>query len=37
MTWRYLMLIFILGEALVGIVLLWYRQRTGRRAAIDRA
>jgi hypothetical protein len=30
-TWRYLVLIFILGEALVGIVLLWYGQRTARR------
>jgi hypothetical protein len=25
-TWRYLILIFALGEALVGIVLLRYRQ-----------
>jgi hypothetical protein len=31
MNWRYLMLILILGEALVGIVLLWYGQRIGRR------
>ena len=32
MNWRYLMLILILGEALVGIVLLWYGQRiAGRR------
>jgi len=30
-TWRYLMLIIILGEALVVIVLLWYGQRTARR------
>jgi hypothetical protein len=31
MTWRHLMLIFILGEALVGIVLLWYGQRPAQR------
>jgi hypothetical protein len=32
MNWRYLMLILILGEALVGIVLLWHGQRiAGRR------
>jgi hypothetical protein len=31
MTWRYLILILILGEALVGVMLLWYRQRTARR------
>lgn len=31
MTWRYLMLIVILGEALFGIVLLWYRQRIAQR------
>jgi hypothetical protein len=31
MTWRYLILMLILGEALVGIVLLWYRQRIAHR------
>jgi hypothetical protein len=31
MTWRYLILILILGEALVGGVLLWYRQRIAQR------
>jgi hypothetical protein len=31
MTWRYLILILILGEALVGIVLLWYLQRIAQR------
>jgi hypothetical protein len=31
MTWRHLMLMFILGEALVGIVLLWYGQRPAQR------
>ena len=31
MTWRYLILMLILGEALVGIVLLWYGQRIARR------
>jgi hypothetical protein len=31
MNWRFLMLILILGEALVGIVLLWYGQRIAGR------
>jgi hypothetical protein len=31
MTWRHLILMLILGEALVGIVLLWYRQRMAHR------
>jgi hypothetical protein len=31
MNWRYLMLMLILGEGLVGIMLLWYGQRVARR------
>ena len=31
MTWRYLVLIFILAEALIGIALLWYGQRLAQR------
>ena len=31
MNWRYLMLILVLCEALVGIMLLWYGQRVARR------
>jgi hypothetical protein len=31
MTWRYLMLIFVLSEALVGVALLWHRHHIARR------